>query len=306
MMQFLLRRSLAAAVTIWAVFTISFFVIRSAPGGPFDAERDPPEAVKAAIEARYQLNQPLWQQYLDQGWAWITLDPGPSLRQPDHDVATILAAGIPASFLLGTLALLLGVSLGLLLGVTAAWQQGRWPDRAVTLFVSLGISLPLYVIAGLLILFFAFRMPVFPPAGWTQPMSVILPVICLSLAPAAQVARLLRSGLLEAGQEEFARTARAKGRGEIGTLFFHCLRPASIPVASTLGPTAAAMLTGSLVIEQIFAIPGIGMHFIQGAMNRDYPLVLGAVLLYTILLQVLTLLGDLLMGWLDPRARVIE
>ncbi|OUU22697.1 MAG: hypothetical protein CBC13_07295 [Planctomycetia bacterium TMED53] len=304
MTRFLLHRTLASLVTIWAVFTLSFLVIRSAPGGPFDAERDPPAAVKAAIEARYQLNQPLWQQYLDQGWSWITLDPGPSLRQPDHDVATILSAGIPASFLLGTLALLLGVLMGMGLGIIAAWQQGRWPDRLVTIFASMGISLPLYVIAGLAILLFAFHLPIFPPAGWTDPIAVVLPVLCLALAPAAQVARLLRSGLIEAGQEDFARTARSKGRGQVGTLIFHCLRPASIPVASTLGPTAAAMLTGSLVIEQIFAIPGIGMHFIQGAMNRDYPLVLGAVLLYTILLQVLTLLGDLLMGWLDPRAGV--
>ena len=306
MLRFIARRSLASVVTLWAVFTISFIVIRSAPGGPFDAERDPPEAVKAAIEARYQLDAPLWKQYLQQGGSWLTLNPGPSLRQPDHDVGTILAAGLPASFLLGTLALFLGVSLGVLLGILAAWQQGRWPDRAVTVLASMGISLPLYVIAGLLILLFAFQLPWLPPAGWTQPASVILPVICLALAPAAQVARLLRSGLIEASQEDFARTARSKGRGVVGTLFFHCLRPASIPVASTLGPTAAALLTGSLVVEQIFAIPGIGMHFIQGAMNRDYPLVLGAVLLYTVLLQLLTLAGDLLMGWLDPRARVEE
>ena len=306
MIAFLLRRSLTAIVTVWAVFTISFLIIRTAPGGPFDAERDPPPAVKAAIEARYQLDQPLWQQYLDQGWAWLTLNPGPSLRQPDHDVSTILGAGIPASFLLGTFALIFGVGLGLFLGILAAWQHGRWPDRAITVFASLGISLPLYVIAGLLILAFAFRFPVFPPAGWTQPLSLVLPVICLALAPAAQVARLLRSGLLETGHEDFARTARAKGRGRLATLFLHCLRPASIPVAATLGPTAAALLTGSLVIEQIFAIPGIGMHFIQGAMNRDYPLVLGAVLLYTILLQLLTLLGDVLMSWLDPRVRISE
>lgn len=306
MMQLIVRRSVASLITIWAVFTISFLVIRSAPGGPFDAERDPPEAVKAAIEARYQLDAPLWQQYLNQGWSWLTLNPGPSLRQPDHDVATILAAGIPASFLLGTLALLLGIILGTILGVIAAWQQDRWPDRVITLFASMGISLPLYVIAGLLILLFAFQLPWLPPAGWMTASSAILPIICLALAPAAQVARLLRSGLIEASQEDYARTARSKGRGVVGTLFFHCLRPASIPVTSTLGPTAAAMLTGSLVIEQIFAIPGVGMHFIQGAMNRDYPLVLGAVLLYTILLQILTLLGDLLMGWLDPRARVEE
>ncbi|MAJ27818.1 hypothetical protein CBD41_00265 [bacterium TMED181] len=306
MIQLILRRSVASVITVWAVFTLSFLVIRSAPGGPFDAERDPPEAVKAAIEAQYLLDAPLWQQYLNQGWSWLTLNPGPSLRQPDHDVATILAAGIPASFLLGTLALLLGILLGTILGVIAAWQQDRWPDRVITLFASMGISLPLYVIAGLLILLFAFQLPWLPPAGWTQASSAVLPIICLALAPAAQIARLLRSGLIEASQEDYARTARSKGRGVVGTLLFHCLRPASIPVTSTLGPTAAAMLTGSLVIEQIFAIPGIGMHFIQGAMNRDYPLVLGAVLLYTILLQILTLLGDLLMGWLDPRARVGE
>ncbi len=290
-------------VTIWAVFTISFFIIRAAPGGPFDAERDPPAEVKQAIEARYNLDAPLWSQYLDQVQGWLVLDPGPSLRQPDHDVASILGASLPISILLGTLALVLGTAIGILMGLLAALHSGSWIDQLVVAFASIGISLPLYVIAGMLVLAFSFGLGWIPPAGWETPRSLILPVTCLALAPAAQAARLIRSGLIEMKTQEFARTARAKGRGSFDVLLRHCLRPAMIPLVSALGPTAAALLTGSLVIEQIFAIPGVGMHFIQGALNRDYPLVLGAVLLYTVLLQLLTLLTDVLLLMLDPRLR---
>ncbi|MEC9475867.1 MAG: ABC transporter permease [Planctomycetota bacterium] len=290
-------------MTIWAVFTISFFIVRAAPGGPFDEERDPPADVKRAIEQRYNLDAPLWVQYLDQLGGWLLLDPGPSLRQPDHDVASILAAGLPVSLLLGGLALILGTTVGILLGVLAAYRVGSWLDHGVVVIASIGISLPLYVIAGILVLSISFGLGWLPPAGWQSASSLILPVLCLSLAPAAQAARLVRSGLVEMATEEFARTAYAKGNGSFSVLIRHCLRPALIPLISTLGPTAAALLTGSLVIEQIFAIPGVGMHFIQGAMNRDYPLVLGAVLLYTVLLQVLTLLGDLLLLTIDPRLR---
>ena len=301
MTPFLVRRFASATLTIWAVFTLSFFIIRSAPGGPFDLEREPAPDIKAAIEARYDLDLPLWKQYVQQGWLWLTLDPGPSLRQPDHDVATILSQGFPVSVLLGGWALVIGILAGLALGILSAWRPGSWIDRSVVLFASLGISLPMYLIAGLLIMTFSFHWNLLPPAGWTSLASLVLPMTCLALAPAAQVARLTRSGLLETSSEDFARTAKAKGRSPLSILILHCLRPASIPVASTLGPTAAALLTGSLVVEQIFAIPGIGMHFVQGAMNRDYPLVLGVVLLYTVLLQVLTLIGDLLIMWLDPR-----
>ncbi len=298
-----MRRISIALLTIWAVFTISFFIIRAAPGGPFDSEREPPIEVKKAIEARYQLDAPLWSQYLDQLQGWARWDPGPSLRQPDHDVATILAAGLPISLMIGVLALVLGTTIGILLGLLAALRTGSWIDQCVVMLASIGISLPLYVIAGILVLTFSFELGWIPPAGWESPRSLILPVICLALAPASQAARLIRSSLIEMKSEEFARTARAKGRGSFSVLFRHCLRPALVPLVSTLGPTAAALLTGSLVVEQIFAIPGIGMHFIQGALNRDYPLVLGAVLLYTVLLQLLTLLADLALLWLDPRLR---
>lgn len=299
----MLRRSITAVVTIWMVFTLSFFIIRAAPGGPFDEERDPPAEVKKAIEARYNLDAPLWSQYLDQLQGWLMLDPGPSLRQPDHDVSSILGAGLPISIVLGSLALLIGSAVGIMLGLLAALRSGGWIDQLVVAFASIGISLPLYVIAGMLVLAFSFGLGWIPPAGWETPRSLILPVACLALAPAAQAARLIRSSLIEMKTEEFARTARAKGRGSFGVLFRHCLRPALIPLVSTLGPTAAALLTGSLVIEQIFAIPGVGMHFIQGALNRDYPLVLGAVLLYTVLLQFLTLFADIALLMLDPRLR---
>jgi len=301
--SFLTRRLVAACITIWAVFTISFIIVRAAPGGPFDEERDPPPDIKQAIEARYHLDDPLWKQYLRQMGGWLLLDPGPSLRQPDHDVGSILAAGLPISLLLGGLSLLLGTCAGICLGVLAASRSGGWIDHLVVLIASIGISLPLYVIAGIAVLGISFQLGWLPPAGWQSTSSLILPVLCLSLAPAAQAARMIRTSILEMIGEDFARTARAKGSSPTAILFRHCLRPALIPLISTLGPTAAALLTGSLVIEQIFAIPGVGMHFVQGALNRDYPLVLGAVLLYTVLLQLMTLLTDLLLVALDPRLR---
>jgi oligopeptide transport system permease protein len=303
MSSLLMRRLLASLITIWAVFTLSFFIIHAAPGGPFDANRDPPADVKRAIEARYHLDAPLWSQYLDQLVGWIQLDPGPSLRQPDHDVASILAAGFPISLLLGSLALILGTTVGVLLGILAALRPGGVLDQLIVVTASIGLALPLYVIAGLLVLGVSFGLGWLPPAGWQTIPSLVLPVLCLSLLPAAQSARLIRSGLIETSTEEFARTARAKGLSPFSVLLFHCLRPALIPLVATLAPTAAALLTGSLVVEQIFAIPGVGMHFIQGALNRDYPLVLGAVLLYTVLLQLLSLLADLLTWILDPRLR---
>ena len=303
MSRLLLKRLGASLVTIWAVFTISFFIIHAAPGGPFDADRDPPPDVKRAIEERYDLDAPLWSQYLDQLQDWMMLDPGPSLRQPDHDVASILAAGLPISLTIGGLALLLGTTVGIFLGLIAALRVGGWLDHLVVVIASVGISLPLYVIAGMLVLAVSFGLGWLPPAGWESVPSLIMPVFCLALAPAAQAARLVRSGLIEMSSEEFARTARAKGISPFRVLFRHCLRPALIPLVATLGPMAAALLTGSLVIEQIFAIPGVGMHFIQGALNRDYPLVLGAVLLYTVLLQLMTLLADLMLLSLDPRLR---
>lgn len=301
-----MRRLITALVTIWAVFTISFFIVRAAPGGPFDEERDPPANVKKAIEQRYNLDAPLHLQYLDQLTGWLQFDPGPSLRQPDHDVSTILMAGFPISLLLGGLALILGTAIGVCLGILASLKVGSWLDHAVVFLASIGISLPLYVMAGILVLSISFGLGWLPPAGWQSPSSLILPVLCLSLAPAAQAARLIRSSLVEMATEEFARTARAKGNGKLSVLIRHCLRPALVPLVSTLGPTAAALLTGSLVIEQIFAIPGVGMHFIQGALNRDYPLVLGAVLLYTVLLQVFTLITDLLLLLIDPRLRGVD
>jgi oligopeptide transport system permease protein len=303
MSRLLLKRLGASLVTIWAVFTISFFIIHAAPGGPFDADRDPPPDVKRAIEERYDLDAPLWSQYLDQIQGWMMLDPGPSLRQPDHDVASILAAGLPISLTIGGLALLLGTTVGIFLGLIAALRVGGWLDHLIVVIASVGISLPLYVIAGMLVLAVSFGLGWLPPAGWESVPSLIMPVLCLALAPAAQAARLVRSGLIEMSSEEFARTARAKGISPFQVLLRHCLRPALIPLVATLGPMAAALLTGSLVIEQIFAIPGVGMHFIQGALNRDYPLVLGAVLLYTVLLQLMTLLADLMLLSLDPRLR---
>lgn len=305
MLSYAARRLAAAVPTLWLLLTLTFFLVHAVPGGPFDRERARPPQIEAALEAEYRLDQPLWRQYLHYLGGVARGDLGPSFQYENTSVAGLIAAGAPVSFTLGTLAMLLALLGGGTLGACAALRPGGAVDRAVMLLGTLLLSLPGYVVAPLLILVFAVGLGWLPAGGWEahRPADMVLPVVALSLHPAAAVARLLRASLAQVFGAAFIRTARAKGLGWPRIVLRHALKPALLPLLSYLGPALAGLITGSVVVEQVFGIPGIGRYFVQGALNRDYTLVTGVVAFYGAVIVLFNLLADLLYGALDPRVR---
>ncbi|MGH8443699.1 MAG: oligopeptide ABC transporter permease OppB [Solimonas sp.] len=305
MIAFALRRLLSAVPTLFVLLTLAFFLMRAAPGGPFDAERTLPPQIEAALKAEYHLDEPLWRQYLRYLGGLARGDLGPSFQYEGYGVGELIATALPVSLKLGVCALLLAVVAGGAIGIATARRPGSLLDHGLTTLALLGVSIPNYVIAPLLILLFSIALGWLPAGGWQRGTvaDMILPVVALALPQIAYVARLLRGSLLEILAAPFVRTARAKGLPESIVLFRHALRPALLPVVSHLGPAAAGLITGSVVVEQVFNVPGLGRYFVQAALNRDYTLVLGAVLLYGALILVFNFIVDLLYGALDPRLR---
>jgi oligopeptide transport system permease protein len=304
MMRLLLSRAGWAALVLLAVVTLSFVLVRSLPGGPFDEQRALDPAIRANLMAAYDLDAPLPAQYGRYVLGLLHGDFGPSLRYRDYSVGQILAESLPVSALLGALALAVALLVGLPAGALAAARRGSWIDTLVMGAATLGIALPNFVLAGVLVLLFSFHWRLFPVAGWGSPAQLVLPSLALGLPFAAAIARLFRAGLLETFGEDWVRTARAKGRSPSGVLWDHAARVALLPVVSYLGPAAAGILSGSLVVERVFAISGMGSHFVDSAFNADYNLALGVVIVYTALVSALNLLTDLLYGLLDPRIEV--
>jgi ABC-type dipeptide/oligopeptide/nickel transport system permease component len=304
MIAFMLRRFLWMLVTLWVVFTVSFFLMRSVPGGPFDRERILEPEIERNLLKRYNLDKPLWQQYLIELGNVSRGDLGYSFKISDYSVNEIIAQGLPISVALGLLALIFATTLGLVAGVTSAVFRGTWGDVLLMLVATMGIALPNFVIAGICIILFVFIIPIFPAAGWGDFNQLILPAFCLGAPYAAYVARITRTSMLDVLSQDHIRTARAKGVGPVRVVIVHALRGALLPVVSFLGPAVAGILTGSLVVEQIFAIPGLGSHFVQAALQRDYTLAMGLVLLYTVLLYAMNWLVDLSYAVLDPRVEL--
>ncbi len=304
MIAYAVRRLLLFVPTLWAIATLTFFMVRLAPGGPFNAERDIPPAARAELERRYGLDRPLGEQYATFLAHAARLDFGPSYRVPGRQVREIIATGSRVSAELGAWALLVALLVGIPLGVVAALRQNTAVDAAVMGVALAGVSVPNFVLGPLLVLAFALGLYWLPPALWEGPQSRVLPVLTLAAAYVAYVARLTRAGMLEVLRQDFVRTARAKGLPERLVVFKHALRPGLMPVVSYLGPAAAAILTGSLVVEQVFAVPGLGRYLVNGAFNRDYTLVTGVVLFYAVFLLTLNLLVDLAYAWLDPRVEL--
>ena len=313
MMRYALRRFLGAIPTLFVIVTLAFFMMRAAPGGPFDSERRLPPEVERNVKAAYNLDKPVAQQY------WIYLgklahgDLGPSYKTKDFTVARLIGIGLPVSARLGLSAMTLALLLGTLLGVMAALKQNRWEDYSVMGVAMLGITIPTFVTAPLLTLVFGiYGISLFghdlslPVGGWNGGAlaNMILPVTVLALPQIAIVARLMRGSMIEVLRANYIRTARAKGLGVSRIVLGHELRAAALPLVSYLGPALAAILTGSLVVEQIFGLPGIGRYFVQGALNRDYTLVLGVVICYAALIIALNFLADIVYGILDPRVRL--
>ncbi len=303
MRQLILRRLGSAIPTLLAVVILSFVLMRIAPGGPFDGERPLDPATRAALESAYGLDLPLGQQIGRYLWRIAQGDFGPSLVYRDFTVTELVAQGLPISLMLGGLALVAALAIGISGGLYAAVRAGRWQDEAVMLAATLLTALPSFVTGPVLVLVFALALGWLPVSGLGTPAHLVLPVIALALPPAGAIAKLTRAGLATALGQDHIRTARARGLPPGRILWRHALRPALVPVASYLGPAAAGLLTGAVVIETVFALPGLGRYFVQGALNRDYPLVLGVVTLYAGLIVLFNLAADLAYGWLDPRMR---
>jgi oligopeptide transport system permease protein len=303
-MRFVLRRLLTIVPTLWVIVTITFFLIRLAPGGPFQSERDIPAEAKAALAAKYGLDQPLHVQYGRYLANVARFDFGPSYKFPSRSVREIIWGAIPISLELGGWAMLLALVIGIPLGALAAMRQNTFWDHFPMSLAMFGVSIPNFVLGPILVFVFALTLRWLPPALWGGPSQKILPVITLSAIYIAYIARLTRGGMLEITRSDFIRTARAKGLSEGRIVVHHMLRGGLLPVVSFLGPAVARAVTGAIVVEKIFAIPGVGQYFVNAAFNRDYTLVMGVVLFYATLLIVFNLLVDVAYGLMDPRVRL--
>jgi len=305
MTRYAIRRFLSAIPTLLIIITVAFFMMRAAPGGPFDKERNVPEAVEKNLLAYYNMDQPLWGQYLDYLGGVLVGDFGPSFKYRDFTVNELLWTGFPASLRVGGTALLLAMVFGVSLGTVAALRQNTGADYAVMTTAMTGIAVPNFVMAPLLTLIFGVYLSWLPVAGWGDGAlrNMVLPVISLALPQIAYISRLTRGSMVEVLNANYVRTARAKGLRERIVVIRHALKGALLPVVSYLGPATAALITGSVVIESIFDIPGIGRYFVQGALNRDYTVVMGVVIFYATLIIVLNLIVDLVYGLLDPKVR---
>ncbi len=305
MLSYALRRIAGLIPTLLVIITVSFCVVRLTPGGPFDQEQALPPAVRANLERLYGLDQPLTVQYVHYLRGLLRGDFGPSLRQRDFTVSELIAQGLPLSATLGLAAILLAVLTGIPAGIAAALWRNRGADYCITTLAALSLALPSFVTGPLFALVFGLYLRWLPVAGWQHgaPRYLVLPVLTLALPVAAYVARLTRASLLEVLGAHYVRSARARGLGTPRVLWRHALRPALMPVVSYLGPAVAFVMTGSLVIETVFGLPGTGRYLVEGAIDRDYPLVMGMIVVYGALTLFLNLIADLIYGWLDPGVR---
>ncbi|TCS60595.1 oligopeptide ABC transporter permease OppB [Varunaivibrio sulfuroxidans] len=305
MISYIVRRTLSAIPTLFIVITVSFFIMRLAPGGPFDRERNLPPEIEANMLRAYNLDKPLALQYVHYVERLLVFDFGPSYMVRDFTVRDLILDGLPASMQLGGTAIALALVFGVLFGALAALRQNSATDYTVMGVAMTGIAIPNFVMAPILTLVFGVYLSWLPVAGWGGGawINKVLPIVTLALPQVAYIARLSRGSMIEVLHSNYIRTAHAKGLGGRIVLFRHALKGALLPVVSYLGPATAAIMTGSVVVETIFEVPGIGRYFVQGALNRDYPLVMGVVVFYAALIIVLNLLVDVIYSFLDPKLR---
>jgi len=305
MLTYTLRRIAGLVPTLFVLVSLSFFIIRLAPGGPFDQPQALPPEIRANLDAAYGFDKPLISQYGSYLAGVVQGDLGPSLRYKDFTVTELIARGLPLSLTIGLAAALLAFFLGVPLGAYAAWRADSMTDHTIMGLSMLGVVLPGFVVGPLLALLFGIYWPIFRVGGYEPGVLsfLVLPVITLALPVSAYVTRLMRNSLEEVLRANYIRTARAKGLAARDVFLRHALRPALIPVVSYLGPAVAFVVTGSLVVESVFGLPGSGRFLIQGAVDRDYPMVMGMILVYGVLTLLCNLIADLLYAWLDPRVR---
>jgi oligopeptide transport system permease protein len=304
MFRFITSRFLQSLLALFLVITATFFMVRFVPGGPFTAEKAVTPEILRNLEAHYGLDKPLGQQYLDYLGSLARGDLGPSFKYPNRTVNEIIFDKVPVSAELGSISLAVALVLGIGLGTLAAIRRNTWVDYVASSFGMIGISIPTFVVGPLLVLALAIHLGWFNASGWYGPADRVLPALVLGIAYAAPISRLTRGGLLEVLNQDFIRTARAKGASEFRVVTRHALRGGLLPVVSFLGPAVAGILTGSFVIETIFQIPGIGREFVNSAFNRDYTLVLGTVILYAVLIMALNLAVDIAQAWMNPKVRL--
>ncbi|MCG8370498.1 MAG: ABC transporter permease subunit [Proteobacteria bacterium] len=305
MLRYTLLRILGAIPTLLLVIALAFVMVHAAPGGPFADDRVVSPDIEANLNTAYDLDDPLPKQFLRYVGGLLRGDLGPSFRYVDRSVSELIGGALPYSLMLGAAAMSLALVLGVGAGTLAALRQDSVLDRLIMGFSMTGISIPVFVVAPALILLFAVKLK-WLPAGWSGAPGVgryVLPVVTLALPQIAYIARLTRASLIDVLGRDFIRTARAQGLGTATVVRVHALKPAMLPVLSYLGPAIAAILTGSVVVEEVFGIPGVGQFFVRGALNRDYTLVLGIVVFYASLIVALNLVVDVLYGVIDPRVR---
>lgn len=305
MLRYAFRRVLSAIPIAFIAITLCFIIMRLAPGGPFDGERPLPPQIQANVDAYYNLDKPLIEQYFIYVGGVLKGDLGPSMTSQAFTVSELLGFGMPFTLMLGFTAFLVAVIIGLITGILAAVNQNRWPDYVLVIFVTIGVIVPNFLVGAILQLVFGVYLDWFPAGGWQpgQISALVMPITVLAWPQAARISRLMRGSMIEVLGANYIRTAKAKGIGQRLILARHAIKPALIPVVSYLGPGLSFLLTGSIVVEEIFGLPGIGRYFIDAALNRDYGLVLGTTIFYVVLILILNLLVDLLYAWLDPKVR---
>ena len=304
MLAYVIKRILGALFTLFIIATVTFILLRTLPGGPFDQEKILPPEVKANIEAKYNLDRPPLYQYVYYLKGLMKGDMGESYKYIGRNISSIMAETLPISIQLGVYALILSYLLGVPFGVLAASRQNTWADRLLMVGAISGVSLPSFLVAPLLILFFCFYLDWFEVALWDGPSYYILPLLVLGTRPVCFIARLTRASVLEVIQSDYVRTAKAKGLHHRTVLYKHVLKNSFLPVLTFSGPLIAGILTGSFIVEHIFAIPGMAKHLVNSVTNRDYPLILGVTLIYSIILIFSNLVVDLLYSHFDPRIRL--
>lgn len=304
LLRYIAGRIFSSLLVLLAIISVTFLLMHAIPGGPFTYEKNIPAAVLKNIEEHYRLNDPLWKQYTDYLLNLIRFDLGPSFKYAGRSVNDIIGESFPVSLQLGAVSIGLAILLGIPSGVIAALRQNKWQDYATMLFATIGVSVPSFVLATMLVYVLAIRLGLLPAAMWDGPEYVIMPALALAAHPMAFIARLTRSTMLEVLAQDYIKTARSKGLPQAIILYRHALKNALIPVVTYIGPMTASVLTGSFIIENIFAIPGLGRHFVTSIYNRDYTVILGVTVFYSVLVISLNLLVDLIYPLLDPRIKL--
>lgn len=295
---------MAIVLALAFISTFTFFGMRIIPGGPFASEKNLPPKVEENLNKKYHLDDPLLKQYTDYMVGLVKGDLGPSFKYPDRTVNDIIAEGFPVSAILGAVAVFLALSVGLTAGVISALKQNQWQDHLAMILATIGFSVPSFVLAALLQYVFSYKLNLVVPAMWGTWQQAILPSISLAALPTATIARLMRTNMLEVLQQDYIRTARAKGLKERVIIYRHAVRNALLPIITYLGPLIASTFTGSFVVEHIFAIPGLGRYFVTSVFNRDYTLIMGLTVFYSVFLMFMNLIVDLSYALIDPRVKL--